>query len=144
MYQTLWSPLRSNYTSTLGPWHFVFVERYFLGRSVSFVGLFSEGPFIWGTTIRMYCTVKEFFNVLLVTIPTLLYIYVSSHFWLLPCPSGSASLFHRSMKRARDVRDQLEGLMERVEITVTSNITDNVAIRKVSLQWEQKEWICIQ
>lgn len=35
------------------------------------------------------------------------------------------------MKRARDVRDQLEGLMERVEITVQSNITDNVAIRKV-------------
>ena len=27
---------------------------------------------------------------------------------------------HRSMKRARDVRDQLEGLMERVEIEVTS------------------------
>ena len=35
------------------------------------------------------------------------------------------------MKRARDVRDQLEGLMERVEIQLTSNILDNEAIRKV-------------
>ncbi len=34
------------------------------------------------------------------------------------------------MKRARDVRDQLEGLMERVEVEITSN-TDTVAIRKV-------------
>ena len=39
---------------------------------------------------------------------------------------------HRSMKRARDVRDQLEGLMERVEIEVTSNPLDTVNIRKVS------------
>ena len=38
---------------------------------------------------------------------------------------------HRSMKRARDVRDQLEGLMERVEIEVTSNPLDTVNIRKV-------------
>eukprot|EP01147_Barroeca_monosierra_P002717 gene2717-5595_t len=37
---------------------------------------------------------------------------------------------HRSMKRARDVREQLEGLMERVEIEVTSNPLDDVAIRK--------------
>ncbi|KAL5467168.1 hypothetical protein EMCRGX_G031360 [Ephydatia muelleri] len=37
---------------------------------------------------------------------------------------------HRSMKRARDIRDQLEGLMERVEIDVKSNILDSVAIRK--------------
>ncbi|XP_055897569.1 pre-mRNA-splicing factor ATP-dependent RNA helicase DHX16-like isoform X1 [Biomphalaria glabrata] len=37
---------------------------------------------------------------------------------------------HRSMKRARDVRDQLEGLLERVEIEVTSNPSDTVAIRK--------------
>jgi len=37
----------------------------------------------------------------------------------------------RSMKRARDVRDQLEGLMERVEIDVASNPLDTVAIRKV-------------
>jgi len=34
------------------------------------------------------------------------------------------------MKRARDVRDQLEGLMERVEIELTSNPHDNIAIRK--------------
>ncbi|XP_046842121.1 pre-mRNA-splicing factor ATP-dependent RNA helicase DHX16-like [Xenia sp. Carnegie-2017] len=37
---------------------------------------------------------------------------------------------HRSMKRARDVRDQLEGLMERVEIEITSNPHDSSAIRK--------------
>lgn len=37
---------------------------------------------------------------------------------------------HRSMKRARDVRDQLAGLMERVEIEPTSNPSDNIAIRK--------------
>nr|XP_039251809.1 pre-mRNA-splicing factor ATP-dependent RNA helicase DHX16-like [Styela clava] len=37
---------------------------------------------------------------------------------------------HRSMKRARDVRDQLEGLMERVEIEPTSNPNDIVGIRK--------------
>ncbi|CAK8673976.1 unnamed protein product [Clavelina lepadiformis] len=37
---------------------------------------------------------------------------------------------HRSMKRARDVRDQLAGLMERVEIEPTSNSADTVAIRK--------------
>ncbi|CAL1534296.1 unnamed protein product [Lymnaea stagnalis] len=37
---------------------------------------------------------------------------------------------HRSMKRARDVRDQLEGLLERVEIELMSNPTDTVAIRK--------------
>jgi len=34
------------------------------------------------------------------------------------------------MKRARDVRDQLEGLMERVEIEKTSNAGDHDAIRK--------------
>jgi len=33
------------------------------------------------------------------------------------------------MKRARDVRDQLEGLLERVEIELKSN-SDTVAIRK--------------
>lgn len=38
---------------------------------------------------------------------------------------------HRSMKRARDVRDQLEGLMERVEIEVNSNPSEDVGIRKV-------------
>lgn len=36
----------------------------------------------------------------------------------------------RSMRRARDVRDQLEGLMERVEIDLTSNPGDTVNIRK--------------
>ncbi len=39
-------------------------------------------------------------------------------------------MISRSMKRAHDVRDQLEGLMERVEVEITSN-TDTVAIRKV-------------
>ena len=39
---------------------------------------------------------------------------------------------HRSMKRARDVRDQLEGLLERVEIEVMSNPGDTIGIRKVS------------
>ncbi|XP_048777576.1 pre-mRNA-splicing factor ATP-dependent RNA helicase DHX16-like [Ostrea edulis] len=37
---------------------------------------------------------------------------------------------HRSMKRARDIRDQLEGLMERVEIEITSNPGESVGIRK--------------
>ncbi|GBM13433.1 Pre-mRNA-splicing factor ATP-dependent RNA helicase DHX16 [Araneus ventricosus] len=37
---------------------------------------------------------------------------------------------HRSMKRARDVREQLEGLMDRVEIELVSNSLDTVAIRK--------------
>lgn len=36
----------------------------------------------------------------------------------------------RSMRRARDVREQLLGLMERVEIDITSNPTDTAAIRK--------------
>jgi pre-mRNA-splicing factor ATP-dependent RNA helicase DHX16 len=39
---------------------------------------------------------------------------------------------HRSMKRARDVRDQLENLMERVEIEPTSDPGDTIGIRKVS------------
>ena len=43
------------------------------------------------------------------------------------------ALLLRSMKRARDIRDQLEGLMERVEIDVKSNILDSVAIRKVGV-----------
>lgn len=38
------------------------------------------------------------------------------------------------MKRARDVRDQLEGLMERVEIDVVSNPLDTVNIRKVCME----------
>lgn len=36
----------------------------------------------------------------------------------------------RSMKRARDVRDQLLGLLEKAEIALVSNIADTVAIRK--------------
>ncbi|KAL8139986.1 hypothetical protein V2J09_006007 [Rumex salicifolius] len=36
----------------------------------------------------------------------------------------------RSMKRARDIRDQLEGLLERVEIELTSSLNDMEAIRK--------------
>ena len=38
----------------------------------------------------------------------------------------------RSMERARDVREQLKGLMERVEIEISSNPNDSVAIRKVT------------
>jgi pre-mRNA-splicing factor ATP-dependent RNA helicase DHX16 len=38
---------------------------------------------------------------------------------------------HRSMKRARDVRDQLENLMSRAEIKLLSSNGDSVAIRKV-------------
>ena len=34
------------------------------------------------------------------------------------------------MKRARDVRDQLEGLMDRVEIEKTTNVQEHDAIRK--------------
>lgn len=37
---------------------------------------------------------------------------------------------HRSMRRARDVRDQLQGLMERVEIELQSNPLNTVSIRK--------------
>ncbi|ODM92125.1 putative pre-mRNA-splicing factor ATP-dependent RNA helicase DHX16 [Orchesella cincta] len=37
---------------------------------------------------------------------------------------------HRSMKRARDVREQLEGLMQRVEIEIVSNPLETVNIRK--------------
>lgn len=36
----------------------------------------------------------------------------------------------RSMKRARDIRDQLEGLLERVEIELCSNASDLDAIKK--------------
>lgn len=38
----------------------------------------------------------------------------------------------RSMRRARDVRDQLEGLMDRIEVEVVSSQGDNVPIRKVT------------
>merc|ERR1712241_1521024 len=37
---------------------------------------------------------------------------------------------YRSMKRARDVRDQLEGLLERVEIDLVSNPSESLNIRK--------------
>jgi len=40
-------------------------------------------------------------------------------------------LQHRSLKRARDVRDQLAGLMARVEIDLVSGAGDSVGIRKV-------------
>ncbi|VEL29327.1 unnamed protein product, partial [Protopolystoma xenopodis] len=36
------------------------------------------------------------------------------------------------MKRARDIRDQLAGLLERVEIEPISNAGDHIAIRKAS------------
>lgn len=39
----------------------------------------------------------------------------------------------RSMKRARDVREQLVGLMQRVEMELVSGITETINIRKVSL-----------
>ncbi|XP_069678567.1 pre-mRNA-splicing factor ATP-dependent RNA helicase DHX16 [Periplaneta americana] len=39
-------------------------------------------------------------------------------------------LQHRSLKRARDVRDQLAGLMARVEIDLVSGASDTVGIRK--------------
>ena len=37
---------------------------------------------------------------------------------------------HRSLKRVRDIRDQLAYLMERVEIELTSKISDDVSIWK--------------
>lgn len=36
------------------------------------------------------------------------------------------------MRRARDVRDQLEGLMDRIEVEVVSAHGDSLSIRKVS------------
>ncbi|GFZ07707.1 RNA helicase family protein [Actinidia rufa] len=46
-------------------------------------------------------------------------------------PTGMVKLdWVRSMKRARDIRDQLEGLLERVEIELTSNSNDLDAIKK--------------
>jgi hypothetical protein len=49
--------------------------------------------------------------------------------------SGHADTFHhaaqaRTMKRARDIRDQLVGLMERVEITLESCGDDDVPLCK--------------
>jgi pre-mRNA-splicing factor ATP-dependent RNA helicase DHX16 len=37
---------------------------------------------------------------------------------------------YRSMRRARDVREQIEGLMTRVEIEMVSNASEDVPIRK--------------
>lgn len=48
--------------------------------------------------------------------------------------SGAAVRQARSMKRARDVRDQLVGLMERVEIDMVSHPEDHEAIKKVHPQ----------
>lgn len=45
---------------------------------------------------------------------------------------------HRSMKRARDVREQLEGLVERVEIEMTSNPHEALAIKKVLIEASPK------
>lgn len=44
----------------------------------------------------------------------------------------------RSMRRARDVRDQLEGLMDRIEVEVVSSQGDNLPIRKVS---DTERWV---
>lgn len=46
------------------------------------------------------------------------------------------------MRRARDVRDQLVGLMERVEIELKTNVMDTVAIRKVSLFLTVHKTLC--
>jgi pre-mRNA-splicing factor ATP-dependent RNA helicase DHX16 len=48
---------------------------------------------------------------------------------------------HRSMKRARDVRDQLEGLLERVEIEPVSNPGDSIGIRKVLHRFFMKDFL---
>jgi pre-mRNA-splicing factor ATP-dependent RNA helicase DHX16 len=48
---------------------------------------------------------------------------------------------HRSMKRARDVRDQLEGLLERVEIEPVSNPGDSIGIRKVLDRFFMKDFL---
>lgn len=49
---------------------------------------------------------------------------------LIARPLAPPGLQVRTMKRARDVRDQLIGLMERVEIEMVSNASDHDAIRK--------------
>ena len=51
-------------------------------------------------------------------------------YYFLFAGDGVICTIYRSMKRARDVRDQLVGLMERVELELSSS-TDIVAIRKV-------------
>ena len=44
----------------------------------------------------------------------------------------------RSMKRARDVREQLLGLMERVELEAVSNPQDHDAIKKAICSGAQR------
>ena len=44
----------------------------------------------------------------------------------------------RSMKRARDVREQLEGLMDRIEVEVCSSQGDIVPLRKVCTNENKK------
>lgn len=41
------------------------------------------------------------------------------------------------MKRARDVREQLVGLMQRVEMELVSGITETINIRKVYIHIQQ-------
>jgi len=47
---------------------------------------------------------------------------------------------YRSMRRARDVRDQLIGLMQRVEIDLVSNPTETTNIRKVFIYKTAVGW----
>ena len=54
-----------------------------------------------------------------------------SGFIQVPQISSNSFQFIRSMRRARDVREQIEGLMTRVEVEMTSNPLDDVEIRKV-------------
>ncbi|GJY62728.1 peptidase S10, serine carboxypeptidase, alpha/beta hydrolase fold protein, partial [Tanacetum coccineum] len=49
----------------------------------------------------------------------------------------------RSMKLSRDIRKQLEGLLNRVEIDLTSTNGDLVAIKKaIILGWTQAQLVC--
>jgi hypothetical protein len=48
------------------------------------------------------------------------------------------------MKRARDVRDQLEGLLERVEIELTSEPNDLDAIKKAITSGKSIAALCLQ
>lgn len=44
------------------------------------------------------------------------------------------------MKRARDIRDQLDGLLERVEIELTSNPNELEAIKKAITSGKPHQW----
>lgn len=46
------------------------------------------------------------------------------------------------MKRARDIRDQLEGLLERVEIEITASPNDLDAVKKAITSGENV-FLCI-